>query len=86
MNRSVNEVVPELNMIRPGQEVPYHHGSDLGQCPGLVKDTAWRLYQEGKVYLFQRRTSPPTLGQSAVVDWKNGTGTFQYIAVGKRAA
>ena len=59
----VNEIVPALNAIRPGEKVIYHVGllaadRELSKSTAHIAATAWRLSNAGRVKLVQRRIRP----------------------------
>ena len=76
-----------LKTIKPGERIVYFRGPGLndvrGGCPEIIWAAAWGLHVAGKAVLVQRRSKPPLwYGQ---LDYVNGVGEFEFIAIGKAA-
>ncbi len=86
---SHKSIIDALNNIRPGQKIVYFKGHldaerfVFPRGPAqIVAEAALRLAIEGKLYLTQKRLSPPIL-PDGTVDRTLGIGDgFDYIATG----
>lgn len=76
-------IVIALDNIQPGQSIIYHMGVTLVTCPDQIRSYVRFLHENNRIRLFQRRRERPHGGKDNHVDWDNGIGTFEYIAVGR---
>ena len=77
----MNEMIARLRTLKRGEVMIYYEGflmADRGKDleADLVADEAWKLAQEGRVSLVQRRSAHPHPDGSR--------GSFEYIAQGRR--
>lgn len=73
-----------LQMIKPAETVIYHEGVCLESCPQNIIKLVKLLHEDGKVTLLQRRIKKPMYQGN--IDWVNGLGRFEYLAVGRHTA
>lgn len=72
-----------LEDLAPGEVVVYHQGLNLTDCSKSMRDWVRDLHARKKVWLFQRRLTPPIKFTGGPVDYIQGVGSFQYLAVGR---
>ena len=80
-------IFARLKTIKPGERIVYFRGPALngarGDCPEIIRAAAWESHIAGKAVLVQRRSKPPFW--YAQLDYVNGVGEFEFIAIGKAA-
>jgi hypothetical protein len=87
-NGETNVIIPALRELQKGKTLVYHRGhldSDRGLREiGLIADEAWKLYEEGRITLTQKRLSKPKRNGHGEIDWHGGYSPegFEYRATG----